>query len=207
LQENEGRARRYGTPIKPEDSDKHATARKLSEIYARIPYYIPGTKETGEFWFEPVVKDTGTLFFRFQFVDPDSSAPDKVRSTIEMSPEDVSKTRAALEKASRNSQIAHAKKIRRNVRVRMDCFPEADCPEEGKKLAGKSSSEIIFQVYENGSTAAIIQRNKGRFEEGYNMSIESARCLAAYIQYVMEEAKTEFEAGSRSDEEVKQLFR
>jgi len=207
LREAEGRARQYRTPIRPEDYDKHSTARKLSEIYPRIPYYIPGTKETGEFWFEPVVKDNGTLIFKFRFVDAESIAPNKVRSTIEMTPEDVSKTQAGLLKAARSSKVVHAKKIRRNLRVRMDCFPESECPEEGRKLPGKSSSEIIFQVYENGSTAARIQRNKGLFEEGYNMSMESARCLAAYIQYVMEEAKMEFDAGSKSDEEVKKLFR
>ena len=94
-----------------------------------------------------------------------------------------------------------------NLKVRMDCFPTSDCPEEDRKLAGRASSEIIFQVDENGATGARIQRNKGVFEEGYNMSIESARCLAAYIQYVMEEAKIEYEAGSKSDDEVKKLFR
>jgi len=34
-----------------------------------VPYYIPGTPETGEFWIEPFVTDTGELAFNLKFID------------------------------------------------------------------------------------------------------------------------------------------
>lgn len=48
---------RYSTSIKPNDPDLQITARKASETDPKVPYYIPGTSETGEFWVEPFVTD------------------------------------------------------------------------------------------------------------------------------------------------------
>ena len=199
-------ANTYSTPIKPDDADLNLTARKMSEIYPKVPYYIPGTPETGEFWIEPIVSDTGTLIFRFKFVDVNSTAAEKVRSSIEMKPEELEKTQKALMKLVTNSKVAHDKKIRRKLDVRLECFPIADCPPEGQKIDAKASTEIIFSINDDGSTSGRIQRNKGKYEEGYNVSVKSGLVLQAYINHVLTEGKADFEAGSASQEDLKKLF-
>lgn len=198
---------RYTTPIRPDDMNLDITARKASEYYPKIPYYIPGTRETGEFWVEPIVTDTGTLEFNFKFVDIDSSSAEKVRGSIEMSINQLEATRLALIKAAKNSKVAHEKGIRRKFDQRLVCFPEADCPPEGKKIDAKASTEIIFSINDDGATNARIQRNKGRFEEGYNVSIKSALLLQAYLSYVLRHAQKEFNAGSASEDDIRQLFK
>jgi hypothetical protein len=199
-------ANQYATPIKPDDADLALTARKASEIYPKVPYYIPGTPETGEFWIEPIVSDTGSLIFRFKFVDVKSTAAEKVRSSIEMKPEELEKTQKALVKLVANSKLAHEKKIRRKLDVRLECFPSADCPPEGQKIDLKASTEVIFSINEDGSTSGRIQRNKGRYEEGYNVSVKSGLVLQAYINHMLTEGKADFEAGSASQEDLKKLF-
>lgn len=197
----------YATPIRPDDGDLGITARKASEIYPKIPYYIPGTRETGEFWVEPVVSDNGALRFRFNFVDVSSSAAEKVRSMIDMSPEELERTRRALLKIGADSKLAHDRKIRRKLDARVECFPEADCPPEGQKIDMKASTEIIFSINEDGSTSGRIQRNKGRFEEGYNVSVKSGLLLQAYLNHVLTEGQAEYDAGTASTEDLKNIFR
>lgn len=198
---------KYQTSIKPDDAEMHITARKESETFPKIPYYIPGTQETGEFWVEPYVSDAGVLLFRFQFVDVNSRSANQIRSTIVMSPVELERTKLALIKSAKNSRLAHEKKVRRKIDVRVDCFPDTDCPPEGRKIDNRSSTEVIFSINEDGSTSARIQRNKGRFEEGYNISIGSARLLQAYIHHVLVAGQTEHEIGSASIDELKDMFR
>lgn len=197
----------YLTPVKPDDADLGITARRVSEIYPKIPYYIPGTKEIGEFWLEPVVSDSGVLIFRFKFVDVKSKLAEKIRGSIEMKPDEVEITQKALLKIASNSKLAHEKKIRRFVSARVACFPMTDCPPEGQKIEGKASTELIFTVNEDGATSGRIQRNKGRFEEGYNFSVKSGLLLQAYMNHVLNEGKAEFEASSATDEDLKKMFR
>ena len=97
--------------------------------------------------------------------------------------------------------------MRRKLDVRMDCFPQADCPAEGQKIDGRASTEIIFSLSDDGSTSARIQRNKGRFEEAYNVSVKSGLLLGAYLNHVLTEGRAEYEAGSASTEELKDMFR
>jgi hypothetical protein len=87
---------KYTTSIRPDDGDSGVTARKASEIHPKVPYYIAGTKESGEFWIEPNVSNTGILTFQMKFVDVDSTAAKKIRSKIDMTPDDLQKTRDAL---------------------------------------------------------------------------------------------------------------
>lgn len=197
----------YVTSIKPDDADLKITARKESEIYTKIPYYISGTKETGEFWVEPVVTDSGTLIFKFQFVDVESRAANKIRATIDMLPSELERTMAAMLKASKNSALAHEKKITRKLDVRLDCFPDKDCPAEGSKVPNKSSTEILFSINDDGSTGVRIQRNKGIYQEAYNVSIGSALLLQAYINHVLKTGTTEYEMGKKSTEDLKAMFR
>ncbi len=197
----------YTTPIKPDDAELGITARRASEVYPKVPYYIPGTKEMGEFWVEPVVSDNGELLFRFKFVDVKSTLAEKVRGSIEMRPAEVEATQKALLKIAANSKLAHEKKIRRIVVTRVACFPVADCPPEGQKIDGKASTEMIFTINEDGATSGRIQRNKGRFEEGYNFSVKSGLLLQAYMNHVLTEGKAEFDAGTASEEELKNMFK
>ena len=60
--------------------------------------------------------------------------------------------------------------------------------------------------YEDGSTAGRIQRNKGKFAVGYNMSVESSILLSAYLTYIKEAGSKEFNIGVMTDKEVEQLF-
>jgi len=198
---------KYQSTIKPDDADSAITARRESEIQTKIPYYIPGTKETGEFWVEPLVNDEGELQFKFHFVDVESDSANKIRSTITMTADEMTKSKSALLKAGEDSKKAHDKGVRREVSVRLVCFPEADCPPEGQKLKGKASTEVEFEVHEDGSTNARIQRNKGEFEEGYNVSIGSALLLQAYINHVLTTGVQEHEMGSASTEKLKEMFK
>lgn len=198
---------KYQTSIKPDDVDLQVTARHESEIQTKVPYYIPGTQEIGEFWVEPVVSDDGSLQFEFHFVDTKSISAEKIRATISMNADELEKTRQALLKTGENSKKAHDKGVRRELNVRLVCFPEADCPAEGQKIKGKASTEIQFEVHEDGSTNARIQRNKGEFEEAYNLSIGSALLLQAYINHVLTTGLKEHEMGSTSTEKLKELFR
>lgn len=196
----------YLTSIKPNDRDLYLTSRRASEIYPRIPYYIPGTSETGEFWVEPTVSDRGVMGFSFQFRDVASSV-EKVRGKIDMSLEDIEKTQKALFKLHEWSIVAHEQKLRRNYEKRVVCFPERDCPADGERLDGAASTEVRFNVYEDGSTAGRIQRNKGRFIEGYNVSIDSALMLQAYLSHVINEAKLEFKSGTQDKKTLDNMFK
>ena len=49
-------------------------------------------------------------------------------------------------------------------------------------------------------------RNKGAFAEPYNMSIESAAMLVAYLDFVAEAATAEFNAGSLTEETLDEMF-
>ena len=196
----------YLTSIKPNDRDLYLTARKASEIYPKIPYYIPGTNETGEFWVEPSVLDSGALQFGFKFVDTTASV-ERVRETIEMSLPEIEDAQKALFKLHAWSEIAHQQKLRRNYEKRVTCFPISECPPDGERIDGKASTEIRFEVYEDGSTAGRIQRNKGLFVEGYNVSIDSAMLLQAYLFHVIKEARIEFKSGTQDKKALDDLFR
>ena len=74
------------------------------------------------------------------------------------------------------------------------------------KKEGVSSAELMFQIYEDGSTAGRLQINKGMFSVGYNMSVETTILLQAYLIYMRDLGSKEFNVGVMSDEEVLDLF-
>jgi hypothetical protein len=195
----------YLTSIKPNDREFYLTARRASESYPKIPYYIPGTKEIGEFWIEPTVTDKGELSFGFKFVDTEASI-EKVRGKIDMSRPEIEDVQKALLKLHEWSEKAHRENVR-SYEKRVTCFPVKECPPDGERIDGKTSTEIRFIVYENGSTAGRIQRNKGLFVEGYNVSIDSALMLQAYLNHVIKAANTEFTSGRRSKKELDEMFK
>ena len=197
---------RYLTSIKPNDLDLYLTARKASQLYPKVPYYIPGTNETGEFWVEPKVTDAGELMFNFRLIDP-AAENDTTRSLINMNLEQLELSQKALFKLYKNSVVAHEKKIRENYTKRVICFPTEQCPEERQKgEKGKTSTEVVFMIYEDGSTGGRLQQNKGAFQEGVNFSIDSALLLQAYLAHVIKEAKLEFESGTRTQEQLDEMF-
>ena len=76
-----------------------------------------------------------------------------------------------------------------------------------EKKQGVSSTEVVFQIYEDGSTAGRIQLNKGKFIFGYNMLVELSILLSAYLIYMRDVGMLEFHIGVMSDDEVKGLFK
>lgn len=198
--------RQYVTSVRPNDTDLHISARRVSELFPKVPYFIVGTTETGDFWLEPTVTDSGSLSFNLKFVDT-GGGTEKVRGTIPMSPDELTETRDALCKLGEWSAISHENRVQRNLTKRVVCFPSDRCPAEGAKRDGMSSTEVVFKVYDDGRTAGRIQRNRGRFEEGYDISVESALLLQAYLTHVLAEGRQEFDAGTRTDTEVRDLFK
>ena len=75
-----------------------------------------------------------------------------------------------------------------------------------KEKQGVVSTEILFQIYENGSTAGRIQRNRGTFVNGYNLSVESSLLMAAYLTYMRDIGIKEFNLGNMTDDDVRDLF-
>ncbi|WP_245239645.1 SH3 domain-containing protein [Methylobacterium variabile] len=196
----------YLTPTKPDDQDLGRTARAASEHFPKVPFYIPGTRESGRFWVEPRVGDTGQLSYDMVFVDPRASV-DQKRATIDLTPEQLDRMKLAIAKISLWSDIAHRNEVRRHYRKRVDCFPDASCPRDGDKIDGKSSTEIVFFVNEDGSTGGRIQRNKGRYDEGYNVSVKSARLLASYLGYVQSRGERDYAAGTRTAADLDVMFK
>ena len=155
----------YLTSVKPDDKNLYMSARKASQVFPKVPYYIPGNLDQLE------------------------------------------SIRNALVKLRKDSTVAHDNKIRKIYAKRVICFPEAQCPEEhlnGEK--GKTSTEVIFLIYEDGSTAGRLQLNKGAFQDGVNFSIDSALLLQAYLAHVIKEAKLEFKSGTQTTKDLDQMF-
>lgn len=196
----------YLTSITPNNRNQYLSARKASEIYPKVPFYIPGTTETGEFWVEPFVTDKGEQRFKFHFIDREA-INDVKRDTIEIDRDQLAQIQQGLFKLYEWSEKAQAEKIRKVFSKRAICFPAADCPNDGEKgELGKSSTEVRFQIYEDGATAGRIQRNKGRFEEGYNVSIDSAMLLQAYSSFVLKESDFDYKSGTQSTKDLNEMF-
>ncbi len=197
---------KYQTPIRPADSQSFPTARKVSESYPPIPYYIAGTSEIGDFWVLPEVSDSGQLKFKVRFIDPDSTN-DRVRSEVAMSLPEVEQMVDSLRKLFEWSETAHKDRIRREFEKRVLCVPMTECPAEGQRTDGKSSTELVFHVNDEGITNGAIRRNKGQYVESYNFSIDSGLMLRAYMMHVVNEAKLEYEAGSQTKGDLDKLFK
>lgn len=193
---------RYTTPIRPQNQNLGNTARRLSEIFPKIPYYIAGTSEIGEMWIEPVVTDDGFLQFGFNFIDP-KAAYDPVRDQIRFAETDLPMLSEALTRVNEWTDVAQTNGVRRNFTRRVVCLPDGLCDQ---RTSGVSSSEVVFQIYEDGSTAARLQRNRGAFSSGYNMSVESGLLLAAYLDYMHQVGLQEFKTGTMTEDDLNALF-
>jgi len=193
---------KYGVPIRPSNANLGVTAAKASEVFPRVPYYIPGTEEIGEMWIKPYVSDGGELLYNFNFVD-ETAEFGKIKDTIVLSADNIGTVSTALVKVNEWSDKALEKNMRRRFAKSAACFPEAMC---GKREAGNTSTEVVFMLYEDGSTSTKIQQNKGKFQSGYNVSVESGLLLSAYADYMMDIGSKEFMAATMTDEELDAEF-
>lgn len=192
----------YGTPIRPTNANLGITAVKASEVFPRVPYFIPGTEEKGELWIKPYVSDSGSLMYDFNFID-DTSDFDKILETIQLNEQNITSLADSMLKINQWSDKAVEQGLRRRYEKVADCFPITMCAE---KIEGNSSTEFVFLIYEDGSTAAAIRRNKGRYNKNFNMSVESGLLLSAYADYMSELGSKDFMAATMTDAELDNLF-
>ncbi len=193
---------RFSTPIRPSNANLSVSAFRVADTFPKIPFYLPGTNEIGEMLIIPRVTDDGFLNYKFDFLDP-TATYDKVRDTISIPHKNVDSVITGLQKIDEWTKVAQENNINRRVEKSAACVPEGKCKD---KKQGVSSTEVMFQVYEDGSTAGRIQRNKGKFSVGYNMSVESSILLSAYLTYMRDVGAKEFNIGVMSDDEVIKLF-
>ena len=193
---------KFSTPIRPANANLGVSAFRAADTFPKIPYYVPGTNEFGEMLVVPRVSDVGTLQYDFDFIDPVANYA-KVRDRIEVAHEDIDGLIMGLDKVDEWTAVAQENSINRRIEKTASCIPDGQC---AVKKPGVASTEVIFQIYEDGSTAGRIQRNKGLFVAGYNMSVESSILLSAYLIYMKEVGAKEFQIGVMSDDQVKDLF-
>ena len=193
---------RFTTPIKPSNANLQVSAFRASDTFPKVPFYIPGTNEIGETLVTPRVSDEGYLNYKFDFIDPVATY-DKVRDTVLIPHDSIDELINGMGKIDEWTQVAQENGVNRRISKAAACIPAGAC--EVKK-AGISSTELLFQVYEDGSTSGRMQINKGQFNVGYNMSVESTILLQAYLIYMREIGSKEFNVGVMSDEEVLELF-
>jgi len=193
---------RFSTPIRPSNANLSVSAFRAADTFPKIPFYVPGTNEIGEMLVIPRVTDDGFLSYKFDFLDP-TATYNKVRDTISIPHKNVNSVITGLQKVDEWTKVAQENNINRRVEKSAACVPEGKCED---KKQGISSTEVMFQIYEDGSTAGRIQRNKGKFSVGYNMSVESSILLSAYLTYMRDVGAKEFNIGVMSDDEVKKLF-
>ena len=195
-------SRKFSTPIRPTNEKLNRTSFRASQIFPKIPFYIPGSSEIGEMLTIPRVTEQGDLVYRLDFLDP-TSTYEKVRDSIDIPHENINGVINALLKIDKWTETAQENNVTRNLSKTALCIPNGKCQ---TKKRGTVSTEILFQLYEDGSTAGRIQRNKGTFASGYNMSVESSLLMAAYLTYMRDIGAREFNLGNMTDDEVKSLF-
>ena len=193
----------YLTPIRPSNQKLNISSFKASETFPIIPFYVPGTNEIGEMLTIPRVTDEGKLVYRLDFLDP-TLTYEKVRDSINIPHNNINEVIKALLNIDKWTITAQENNLTRRFSKTALCIPKGRC--ENKKT-GVMSTEIVFKVYEDGSTAGRIQRNKGTYSVGYNLSVESSVLLSAYLTYMRDIGFKEFNIRNMSDEELESLFK
>lgn len=193
---------RFSTPIRPTNANLSVSAFRASDTFPKVPFYVPGTSEIGEMLVIPRISDEGYLNYQFDFLDP-TATYDKVRDSLLIPHEDINLLIDGLGKIDEWTVVAQENGVTRRLAKTAACLPEGACE---VKETGTSSTELLFQIYEDGSTSGRIQLNKGKFNMGYNMSVESSILLQAYLIYMREAGAKEFNIGVMTDDEVLELF-
>ena len=194
--------KQYSTPITPTNQNLNISSFKASETFPKVPFYVPGTNEFGEMLTIPRVTDEGDLVYRLDFLDP-TLTYERVRDSIIIPHENINGVIKALLNIDKWTITAQENNVTRRISKTALCIPKGRC--ENKKK-GVMSTEIVFQVYEDGSTAGRIQRNKGTYSVGYNLSVESSVLLSAYLTYMRDTGFKEFNMRNMSDAEIESLF-
>ncbi len=199
----ETNSKRYNTSIQPKVDHSVTNPRDLVRHFPKIPWYDPQyADQIGEFWLEYRVSDAGVLLYDLKFLEPEHTTQN-VASEFTLPPADAEIVLAALTKTYTWSETAKENNVRDLFRKMVACTPDPECSE---KRAGNTSTQVDFLVLEQGATGARLIRNKGAFKEEYGLSIESAALLASYFEFVLEIGKDNFEAGSRTSEQLDGLF-
>lgn len=193
---------KFSTPIKPTNANLGVSAFRAADTFPRVPYYVPGTTEIGETLVIPRVSNDGYLNYHFDFIDPTASY-DSVRDSLLVPHDAIHLLIEGMGKIDEWTVIAQENNVTRRLAKTAACIPVDGCE---VKQEGASSTEVIFQIYEDGSTSGRIQLNKGKFNVGYNMSVESSILLQAYLIYMKEVGAEEFNIGVMSDSELLELF-
>ena len=195
-------SKKFITPIKPSNANLQVSAFRASDTFPKVPFYIPGSNEIGETLVTPRVSDEGYLNYQFDFIDPLASY-DKVRDTVSIAHDDIDPLITGMGKIDEWTNIAKENGVNRRISKTAACIPAEACD---VKKPGISSTELLFQVYEDGSTSGRMQLNKGQFNVGYNMSVESTILLQAYLIYMRDIGSKEFNVGVMSDEAILEMF-
>lgn len=196
--------RTYETPVRPENSNLQTDARRSSERYQKVPYFVPGTKTVGEMWVEPKVDDAGQLRFDVNFIDPEADYQ-KVAIAIPMTPDEIGRLETALANVEDWSRTAAEKKIRKRYEKEALCLPAVRC-EAATPPASGLVTRIVFQIDDDGSTATLLRTRQGLFERAYAFSMESTRVLREYLRHVADVGVSEFQAGSATKDDLDALF-
>lgn len=193
----------YQTPIRPKQGQRQLSPRELSLSFPKVPWYeVDNIEFFGEFWLEPIVLDTGELSFALRFVDPNAKN-ERVTSEFSLTSEEAKVIRDALEQTFEWSDTAKEKGVRDRFQKEAGCTPKSMCD---AKVSGNTSTQVDFMVFEGGATGARVIRNKGAYAEAYGMSIESAALLSSYFDYMIMAGEKDFQAGSRTAEDLDALF-
>ena len=195
-------SKKFITPIKPSNANLQVSAFRASDTFPKVPFYIPGSNEIGETLVTPRVSDEGHLNYQFDFIDPLASY-DKVRDTVSIAHDDIDRLITGMGKIDEWTNIAKENGVNRRISKTAACIPAEACD---VKKPGISSTELLFQIYEDGSTSGRMQLNKGQFNVGYNISVESTILLQAYLIYMRDIGSKEFNVGVMSDEAILEMF-
>ena len=160
---------------------------------------MPGTAEIGEMPVIPRVTDNGFLVYQFDFLDP-TSTYDKVRDTIEVPHSDIQSFITGLHKIDEWTKVAQENNVNCRIEKTSSCIPEGMCEEK----QGISSTEVVFQIYEDGSTVDAFSATR----ESLLLDIICLwNSILLSIPYPHERSRPkEFNIGVMTDKEVEKLF-
>jgi peptidoglycan hydrolase-like protein with peptidoglycan-binding domain len=174
---------------------------KVAGIYPLIPYYTPGSGQVGELEVAPRATGQGVVY-DFRFVQHVNGASD-TSNTIAINGADISQLNYGIQKSHEWSGEAKKKGLRQLYQKVASCFPENTCGDDNSD----ASTKVLFMLYEDGSTAAKVQRKSGDSLFGYNLSLDSALLLASYLDYMKAKGETEYGVGTMTDADLNSVFK
>jgi hypothetical protein len=140
-----------------------------------VPYYLPGTRETGVVRLSAAISSQGASVYALRFYDEGSFAGSP-REAVSLSRADIEELREGLEKVGRWSSQAQREGVRKIFSKSAVCVPRSRCQEQvGARLA------LNFVLYEDGATSAQIEVRKGSYQQPYNLSVENAAALRQHL--------------------------